>query len=226
MKSWNGKKKAVTFSYDDGVISDCKFLEIINSYGIKCTFNLNSQVLGTQDVWQYKDFEVKRLPKENLIELYKGHEIAVHGEKHLHLPQLSKKALEEEIGNDKVFLEKLFKTQIHGMAYPFGEYNNEVIDVLKKYQIKYARTVNSNHKFSLQENLLEFQPTCHHADKEIFYLIDEFLNSDSLEPQLFYIWGHSYEFDGDKNWSHLEEICKKLSGKSDIFYGTNWEVFL
>ena len=55
-------------------------------------------------------------------------------------------------------------------------------------------------------------------------LIDRFLASDSEEPQLFYLWGHSYEFHVDQNWDRMEEILKKLSGHDEIFYGTNREV--
>ena len=36
---WNGKKKAVTFSYDDGVTQDCRLVEMMNTYGVKGTFN-------------------------------------------------------------------------------------------------------------------------------------------------------------------------------------------
>ena len=42
----NGKKKAITFSYDDGVTQDIRFIELLNKYGLKCTFNLNSDLLG------------------------------------------------------------------------------------------------------------------------------------------------------------------------------------
>ena len=37
---FNGKMKAVTFSYDDGVPEDKQLLEIFNKYGMKGTFNL------------------------------------------------------------------------------------------------------------------------------------------------------------------------------------------
>ena len=37
-----GKPKAVTFSYDDGCRDDIRLAQIANSYGIKCTFNINS----------------------------------------------------------------------------------------------------------------------------------------------------------------------------------------
>ncbi len=43
---WQGKKKAVTFSFDDGVTQDIRLLELFNRYGLKSTFNLNSELLG------------------------------------------------------------------------------------------------------------------------------------------------------------------------------------
>lgn len=36
------RMKALTLSYDDGVRADCMLMDILNRYGIKCTFNLNS----------------------------------------------------------------------------------------------------------------------------------------------------------------------------------------
>ena len=42
---------------------------------------------------------------------------------------------------------------------------------------------------------------------------------------LFYVWGHSYEFDRNDNWDHLERICEQISGKSDVWYATNMEIY-
>ena len=41
---WNGKKKAVTFSYDDGVEQDRRLIALFNKYGMKATFNQNSGI--------------------------------------------------------------------------------------------------------------------------------------------------------------------------------------
>ena len=38
------KKKAITFSYDDGVTQDVRLIELLNKYGLKSTFNLNSEL--------------------------------------------------------------------------------------------------------------------------------------------------------------------------------------
>ena len=40
------KKKALTFSYDDGQIYDRRLVEIFNRYGLKGTFHLNSGTVG------------------------------------------------------------------------------------------------------------------------------------------------------------------------------------
>ena len=39
-------RKALTFSYDDGVRQDERLLALFNAYGMKATFNLNSALLG------------------------------------------------------------------------------------------------------------------------------------------------------------------------------------
>ena len=57
-------------------------------------------------------------------------------------------------------------------------------------------------------------------------LAREFLAADDDTPRLFYVWGHSYEFDINNNWDVIEEFCKLMAGHEDIFYGTNTEVLL
>ncbi len=54
---------------------------------------------------------------------------------------------------------------------------------------------------------------------------EEFINLKTDTPKVFYIWGHSYEFDRDDFWDTFEDFCSKISKKDDIFYGTNREVF-
>ena len=48
----------------------------------------------------------------------------------------------------------------------------------------------------------------------------------SHHPQLFYLWGHAYEFEGADNWHVIEEFTEYMSGKEDsIWYATNSEIF-
>ena len=43
---FGGKCKAVTFSYDDGVRQDARLIALFDKYGLKATFNINSELLG------------------------------------------------------------------------------------------------------------------------------------------------------------------------------------
>ena len=221
---WNGKKKAVTLSYDDGVESDRRLVELLNKYGLKCTFNLNSGLMTPDSCWESNGVMIRRMSPEGLPELYKGHEIAVHCVTHADLTQLNDEAVRREIGHDKAALEELFGCQIQGMAYPYGAYDQRVIRIVGECGIRFSRTCNDTHSFALPEVPLAFGATCRHKDPMLWELLDRFLASD--EPGVFCLWGHSYEFDVDGNWELIEEFCRRISGREDIFYGTNSQVFL
>lgn len=221
---WDGKKKAVTFSYDDGVMQDRRLVELMNQYGIKGTFNLNSGNQSYSHMWENQGVMIHAMNVDGLKELYHGHEIAVHGLTHADLPKFDQDTIRNEIQQDKKNLEQMFDQPIVGMAYPFGTYNDEVLAVAESCGIKYARTVERTGTFELPENPLTLHPTCHHGDEDVLELIDQFLALETDRPQLFYLWGHSYEFDVDHNWDRLEKILQKLSGHDDIYYGTNAQV--
>ncbi len=218
-------KKAITFSYDDGVEQDLQLLQILNRYGLKATFNVNTGLDDKSESWVYKDWlEVKRLNLQEHRDAYKGHEIAVHTLTHPNICLLDDETLERELLGDRENIERIFGAQAVGFAYPYGAYDDRVVEKLRQYGFKYARSVESSHNFDLQSNLLVFKPTCHHDDERLFELAERFISIDSDEPQIFYVWGHAYEFEGNKNWDRFEEFCKLVSGRSDIFYGTNREV--
>ena len=118
---WNGKKKAVTFSYDDGVTQDRRLVEMMNTYGVKGTFNLNSGMQSYANVWEHsKGLLIHRMNTEGLKELYQGHEIAAHCLTHADLPKYDEETIRNEILEDKKNLEERFGQPVVGMAYPFG----------------------------------------------------------------------------------------------------------
>lgn len=223
---WNGKNKALTFSYDDGISQDIRLVEIFNKYGMKCTFNLNSGIMNEKGSFQIGELPITRMSPDGLAELYKGHEIAVHTLTHPNLLELNDEEVRKEISEDKANLEKIFGTEICGMAYPYGTFSNRVIKIAQECGIKYSRTVMDAPDFASQENLMEFKATCHHKNPKLFELLDEFLAYVGDEPKIFCLWGHSYEFEVDNNWELIEELCRKAACREDIFYGTNSEVLL
>ena len=218
-------KKAVTFSYDDGIMQDKRLVEIFNYYGMKCTFNLNTGIQSPESNFDIEGVHIFRMPQEGLKELYNGHEIAVHGLTHSFITGLSKDELEKEFLTDAKNIEKLYGKYPVGMAYAYGDTPKEAVNYLKSIGIKYGRTVMATHGFDYPEDPMLLKATCHHNDEMLFELAEKFLSleGDEKNPPIFYIWGHSYEFDVDNNWDRIEKLCKMLSGKDDILYGTNAE---
>ena len=229
-----GKAKAVTLSYDDGSRHDLKFSQIISEYGLKCTFNLNSDEARGKSA----------LTKEQVIEnfLDKGHEIAVHG--YMHRAEGTLRTIEgiQDVLACRLELERKYDMIIRGMAYPDSGItrfaNGASYDNIRRYlsdlDIAYARTLGGdNDSFELPDDWYRWMPSVKHKNPQIFEYIDKFLNIDcstntyraARQPRLFYMWGHSHEFAHDDNWSLLTEICEKISGKEDIWYATNIEIY-
>lgn len=216
-------RKAVTFSYDDGISQDKKLVELFNRYGLKATFNLNTGIQSEESRFEIEGLPIYRMNQEDIGNLYDGHEIAVHGLTHAAPVDMSAENLEEEFGKDMDNITRLYGETPVGMAYSYGAYDENAVRFLEERGLRYGRTVESTHDFRLPENPMLLKPTCHHNDEKIFDLIEKFLKEEPEEGQvwLLYIWGHSYEFDVNGNWEHMEKVCRLLSGKDDVFYGTN-----
>ena len=218
-------RKALTFSYDDGIEQDRKLVEIFNKYGMKATFNLNTGIQTPESNFEIEGVYINRMKQEGLEELYRGHEIATHGLTHAAPTGMTKEQLDKEFLTDMSNIERIYGTYPVGMAYAYGCVDDEVVKYLKSIGIKYGSTVEASHSFEIPKEPLKLKATCHHDDDMLFELAEKFLKAEPKENEqmLFYVWGHSYEFDVNNNWDRIEEFCKMMSGKADIFYGTNRE---
>lgn len=229
---WNGKNKAITFSFDDGVTQDARLIDIFNKYNLKATFNLNSSLLGLPGiVWSNeKQVSHNKISVKDVRKIYDGHEIAVHTLTHANLTALDETTIVYQVEEDRKRLSDVAGYEIVGMAYPCGGVNNDdrVAEVIKNGTgVKYARTITSTHSFDEQANLLRFNHSVYYVEDCLERIIDEFLLLKAEKPQLLYIWGHSYEMDADFiSWERFEKLCEKMANRSDVFYGTNKEVLL
>jgi peptidoglycan/xylan/chitin deacetylase (PgdA/CDA1 family) len=229
MKFPGGKEKALTFSYDDAVTQDLRLLDMMNRHQVKGTFNINTGCLGKQSLHRQdgKTVTHNKLTTDVIAETYAGHELAVHGLTHLDLARVPSGTAAYEVMADRRNIEAITKAPVRGMAYPFGTYNEETLTTLKSCGIVYARTVRSTGQFGLPEDFLRWHPTCHHADEHLDELTDRFLAPQSRDqaPKLFYVWGHSYEFDVTDSWDAMETFLDRISGRDDIWYATNGEIY-
>ena len=222
-----GLRKAVTLSYDDGVEQDVRLIEILDKYGIKCTFNLNSGCWAPEGVVYPKGQIHRRMSKSQVAKVYANpnHEVAAHCLTHASLTELSPAEIAWEVLEDRRNLEEMFGGLIRGLAYPFGTFSDKVVDALKATGAAYARTVNSTNDCSIPGDWLRLHPTCHHNAPNLMEMCDRFLaDTVPFGSRLFYLWGHSYEFEADNNWQVIEDFCAKMGGHDDVWYATNIQI--
>ena len=228
MRFPGGLPKALTLSYDDGVDQDIRLMEICDQNGLKCTFNINGGMVVPEGTVYEEGNVHRRMTQSQQLALYKdsGHEVAVHGFTHPWLETLPAVAVAQEIVEDRKQLEKMFERPIRGMAYPMGSFSDMVVDVLKVTGIAYARTTQVTKRFSIPTDWLRLASTCKHTDPDLMKLAERFVNGRrDQHPMLFYLWGHSYEFERDNNWNVIEEFAQYVGGKEDIWYATNIEIY-
>lgn len=230
---WNGKRKAITFSYDDGVLQDRRLIKILDKYGLRATFNINSELLAKPGVLVRGGISVAHCKwrHEEVARIYLPHEVAVHTLTHPLLPSIEDDSeVIRQVEEDRKNLGQLTGENIVGMAYPGGGVNHDlrVANLIRANTgVKYARTTVCTGTFALPEDMLLLNPTAFHLDFDTLYtLADAFFADTSDEPLLFYIWGHSYEFDIDDTWEQFEEFCAYIANHDDVFYGTNREVLI
>jgi peptidoglycan/xylan/chitin deacetylase (PgdA/CDA1 family) len=227
MRFPGGKPKAFTLSYDDGVEQDERLIGIFDKYGLKGTFNLSADLFSPEGTTFPEGRVHRRLTRARSLEIFNknGHEVATHGFTHPWLNKIPEAVATYEMIKDREGLEEMFGCIVNGHAYPYGAYNDTVVEVLKNCGIVYARTTKATERFDIPTDWLRLHPTCHHNHPRVFELCDQFVGSNYNTPQLFYLWGHSYEFEGDNNWERIEQIAEKISGKSDIWYANNIEIY-
>lgn len=228
-----GKTKAVTLSYDDGCRQDLRLAETLCRYGIKATFNLNSGALKKADHWHLSAEEIQKAI------LDAGHEVAVHGKHHM-APGIARPIdAIRDVLDGRMELEQIFGRIIRGYAYPDtgiiamgnGASYENIRRNLQDLGIVYARTLGSdNNSFRLPADWYAWMPTAHHANPNAVRWAKEFMDVDvnaqywaNRYPRLYYLWGHSYEFDG--KWELLDTLCQALAGREDVWYATNMEIY-
>jgi len=209
-----GRHKALTASYDDGSIHDRRLVQIFNAHGVRGAFHLNSGFLDMEG----------HVGAKEVAALYAGHEVSAHTAHHPPLADGSPTLIAAEILNDRRALEALVGYPVRGMRYPNGSFDDRVIAMLPTLGIEYARTVISTGAFDLPRDFLAWTATCHHEGR-LLALAEKFTAPARHDPlQLFYVWGHSYEFDRQKNWDLIEGFCRLVGGRPEIWYATNIEV--
>lgn len=235
--------KSMVFNYDDSHKRDKELIDLLNTYGMKGTFNINSSRL----IDNMKSYCAQDATDEQVIEfaknLYSGHEIANHTATHPaadSTPEedtkygITSENLIKDINDCDTFAKENFGVNTIGLAWPNGpatrrdDYATYVLPQMQNNtSIKYARAF-ENGSFALPEDWYRWNSTCHHNDA--LYFTDKFNALDNEgDLKCFFNWGHSYEFaDNEGNdaldWTMIENVMKKLQGQN-IWFATNGDIY-
>lgn len=219
-----GKQKVFSLSYDDGVLQDIPFVELINKYKLKATFNLNSYLMESEFEWIHSSgIPIRRLSVKQAQKLYTGHEIASHTRSHPYMENLTEGQILEEMSKDKQALESLFGTEVSGFAVPFEYYSELIESCAKKCGFRYARTSDESYCFTPSQNYHRWQGTVFHLNDNLESIINDFISTDQ-ELAVCQIIGHSYDLDTENMWGRAEEIFVLISESNDILPMTTIEL--
>lgn len=141
------KKIIFTTSWDDGDFLDAKLTSLLDKYGIKGTFYItpNRQC---------------RLSDNEIIAISKKHEIGAHTLDHVLLTEISAEEAKKQIAESKSRLEKITGKQIKMFAYPAGNYNVSIINIVKSCGFIGARTI-KDWSLDSSSNVFEMPTSLH-----------------------------------------------------------------
>lgn len=220
----NGKRKAFNITYDDGVLQDIRFVELLNKYKLKGTFNLNSQLMEEEFEWTHENgMVVKRLSVNATRDLYNGHEIASHTLTHPYLHDKTEEQLFWEIGEDKRRLEQLFGREVAGFGVPFDYYDEKIASCVRKCGFEYSRMSEETRGYSPWQDSFFWRCGIFHLAPELDNYVDGFFSTDK-ELALCQIVGHSYDLDAEDMWETMEGIFRRVAEDQNVQSMTHLEI--
>ena len=219
-----GKKKAFNITYDDGVYQDLRFVMLMNRYGLKGTFNLNSQLMEQEFIWQHESgLRIRRLPKELALHLYDGHEVASHSLTHPDMRWLDEGQIMYEMGHDKWQLEQLFGREVTGFALPFDYYSDTIARCAERLGFEYSRCSEETYSYQPPEDYYHWAAGTYHVMPGFRAFVEGFFHTDE-ELALCQIVGHSYDLDVGDMWEEMEDILRRVAADENIASMTNAEL--
>ncbi|MBQ7283544.1 MAG: polysaccharide deacetylase family protein [Oscillospiraceae bacterium] len=220
----NGKKKAFNITYDDGVWQDVRFVQLLDKYDIKGTFNLNSQLMAREFQWIHPNgMTVKRLSPQKAVQLYKNHEVASHTLTHPYMHDMSREEILYQLGQDKYNLEQLFGRKVAGFAVPFDFYSNLISDCAKECGFEYARCSEERYSYTPPKDYWWWAAGAYHINPTMWQFAENFFETDE-ELALCQIVGHSYDLDAENMWAKMENLLKRVGESEDVVSMTNLEL--
>jgi len=135
-------RRTVVFTFDDALLGVYEHaLPILSRRGWVGTVFAVSQRLGRETDWT-DDYRHRVMSPEHLLALHQaGWEVGAHTLTHPHLTRLSPDDARREIEQSRRTLEDLTGAPVHSFCYPYGDWNDAVVHMVREAGYQAACTV-------------------------------------------------------------------------------------
>jgi len=133
MSSTIDNRKTVVTSWDDTSKTDIKLSQMLEKYNIDGTFFVVTNQIG------------RSVSKEDISDLAQRFEVGSHSVTHLSLPGTSIEVLNRELCESKRELEEILDFETTSFCYPYGNYDNLVVQQVMNAGYRCARTFDPYH---------------------------------------------------------------------------------
>lgn len=138
-------QESVAVCFDDGYAHLTHYLPpLMDKYGIEPTIFVPTGYLGKPNNWDYSHiFRTERhLSGEEIRQLAdRGVSFGSHGHSHCDLTALSAERVRSELADSKRILEDILGREIATISYPFGRFNQRVMEAAESAGYRYGFTM-------------------------------------------------------------------------------------
>lgn len=220
-------KTIITTSWDDGHPLDLKLAWLLQKHGIPATFYI-----------PIDNTERRGMNRQEIKEIAQNFDVGGHTYHHVNLTRISPKEAETEIVEGKKRLEDIIGRELLSFCYPYGSFNDEIINFVKQAGFIGARTARLlirriKDPFKLGTTVyakeLWLAPYMKHSVTSLDLSLFCFMLKNSLffkgwdriatetfdfvikNGGIWHLWGHSWEIEDNNEWGRLEEVLHKIS---------------
>lgn len=146
--------RPIIITFDDGYLNTfTRAYPILKKAGFTATTFLVSGFIGGESFWEGgQEQRAPLMTRENILAMAAdGFPFGGHTRTHKDLVSLRPEEAKGEIESGKKDLENLLQKPIYSFAYPYGNFNDQIIGLVKACGFKAARTVHTDNTHKLED---------------------------------------------------------------------------
>jgi peptidoglycan/xylan/chitin deacetylase (PgdA/CDA1 family) len=135
--------RTVVITFDDGFENNFEYgFRHLSAYGMKATWFVVTGDIGRQSGWTDEGVPMRSMLTGGQLREMAAEEmeIAAHTRTHARLPELDAERIIDEVEGSKKDLEEILAQAVDSFAYPYGLFNDDCVETVRKADYKVACT--------------------------------------------------------------------------------------